>query len=163
MISNSRLKSHHPSPKIKMVNHAATTHIAFKQGPFYVFILTGHFPDGTKSKLSCLAKSACKTSVSVKEHVIKLPIPLREPFRSGLSTYYLSFIWAADHSAAPINAIMCTPLMSHDLPALLIEHIAALHLGAGVEQRYGSEGGTLVQQWTLLPLTSCTDTQFLFL
>lgn len=89
-------------------------------------------PMGRKVNFSCLAKSACKTSVSVKEHVIKLSLPLRDPYRSGLSTYYLSFTWAADHSAAPINAIMCTPLTSHDLPALLIEHIAALHLGAGV-------------------------------
>lgn len=89
-------------------------------------------PMGRKVNFSCLAKSACKTSVSVKEHVIKLSLPLRDPFRSGLSTYYSSFIWAANHSAAPIIAIMCTPLTSHDLPALLIERIAALHFGAGV-------------------------------
>lgn len=72
-------------------------------------------PMGRKVNFSCLAKSACKTSVSVKEHVVKLLLPLRDPYRSGLSKYYLSFIWAADHSAAPINAPMCTPLTSQRL------------------------------------------------
>lgn len=109
---------------------------------------------GRKVNCSCLAKSACKTSV-------KFAHTSQRTFRSGSSTSQLSFILVADHSAALIKAgRSCQikwPFQNnwHCQWNALPHHSVVLIF----DWRSGSEGGTLVQQWALLPLSSYTDIQ----
>lgn len=77
MISGSRLKSHHPSPRIKMVTHVSNL-FAVKQGLLYFWIQSSDEPDGKKVKPFALGKEHLKVRFTLTSH---------HPFRSGSSTF----------------------------------------------------------------------------